>query len=129
MIFWDQHIKFKNRLHMYFNWINDGIIFINDIVNHEGKLSEIFILKKSPSGVRVTRSLVLYVCFVDRCLSFCTFSFWPLCCLFLYGFWLPLWYLQTLLTSIDIRKIVRFESKKTRVTYLPSIHISATQFG
>jgi hypothetical protein len=27
------------------------------------------------SGVSVTRSLVLYVCFVDRCLSFCTFSF------------------------------------------------------
>jgi hypothetical protein len=26
------------------------------------------------SGARVTRSLVLYVCFVDRCLSFCTFS-------------------------------------------------------
>jgi hypothetical protein len=26
-------------------------------------------------GVRVTRSLVLYACFVDRCLSFCTFSF------------------------------------------------------
>ena len=32
-------------------------------------------LRSSPvfSGVRVTRSLVLYVCFVDRCLSFCTF--------------------------------------------------------
>ena len=28
------------------------------------------------SGVPVTRSLVLCVCFVDRCLSF-----WPLCCL------------------------------------------------
>ena len=27
------------------------------------------------SGVRVTRSLVLCVCFVDSCLSFCTFSF------------------------------------------------------
>jgi hypothetical protein len=27
------------------------------------------------SRIRVTRSLVLYVCFVDRCLSFCTFSF------------------------------------------------------
>jgi hypothetical protein len=27
------------------------------------------------SGVRVTQCLVLYVCFVDRCLSFCTFSF------------------------------------------------------
>jgi hypothetical protein len=31
------------------------------------------------SWVRVTRSLVLCVCFVDRCLSF---FFWPLCCLF-----------------------------------------------
>ena len=27
------------------------------------------------SGVRVTRSLVLCVCFIDHCLSFCTFSF------------------------------------------------------
>jgi hypothetical protein len=26
-------------------------------------------------GFRVTRSLVLCVCFVDRCLSLCTFSF------------------------------------------------------
>ena len=33
------------------------------------------------SGVRITRSLVLYVCFVDRCLSFCPFS---LCCLFFF---------------------------------------------
>jgi hypothetical protein len=30
------------------------------------------------SGIRVNRSLVLCVCFVDRCLSF---FFWPLCCL------------------------------------------------
>ena len=30
------------------------------------------------SGVRVTRSLVLCVCFVDRCLSF---FFSPLCCM------------------------------------------------
>jgi len=27
------------------------------------------------SGIRVTRSLVLYICFVDHCLSFCPFSF------------------------------------------------------
>jgi hypothetical protein len=26
------------------------------------------------SGFRVTRSFALYVCFVERCLSFCTFS-------------------------------------------------------
>ena len=51
------------------------------------------------NGVRVTRSLVLYVCFVDRCLSFCTFSFGNcvVCSSSIYGFWLPLWYLQTLL--------------------------------
>ena len=40
------------------------------------------------SGVRVTRSLVLCVCFVDRYLSF---FFWPLCCLF----FLDLWNLNT----------------------------------
>jgi hypothetical protein len=51
----------------------------------------------------ITRSLVLYVCFVDRCLSFCTFSFGHcVVCSPIYGFWLPLWYLQTLL--IRIRK-------------------------
>jgi hypothetical protein len=33
------------------------------------------------SGFRVTRSLALCVCFVDRCLSF---FFWPLCCLFFF---------------------------------------------
>jgi hypothetical protein len=52
----------------------------------------------------VTRSLVLYVCFVNQCLSF---FFWSLCCIFffdiwilitplvslIYRFWLPLWYL------------------------------------
>ena len=38
------------------------------------------------SRVGVTRSLVLCVCLVDRCLFF-----WSLCCLFfsIYGFWLP----------------------------------------
>jgi hypothetical protein len=53
------------------------------------------------SGVRVTRPLVLYVCFVDRCLSFGTFSFGHcVVCSSIYGFWLPLWYLQTLLVYI-----------------------------
>ena len=54
------------------------------------------------SGVRVTRSLVLCVCFVDRCLSFCTFSFghYVVCSSSIYWFWLPLWYLQTILNVI-----------------------------
>ena len=50
------------------------------------------------SGVRVTRSLDLSVCLVDRCLSFCPFSFGH--CVVsssIYGFWWSLWYLQTLL--------------------------------
>ena len=34
-------------------------------------------LSSSPvfSGVHAARSVILYVCFVDRCLSVCTFSF------------------------------------------------------
>jgi hypothetical protein len=36
--------------------------------------------------------------FIDRCLSFCTFSFGHcIVCSSIYGFWLPLWYLQALL--------------------------------
>jgi len=53
------------------------------------------------SGVRVTRSLVLCVCFVDHCLSLCPFSFshCVVCPSAIYWFWLFLWYLQTLLTE------------------------------
>ena len=51
------------------------------------------------SGVRVTRSLVLYVCFVDRCLSFCPFPFGHcvVCSSSIYGFLLPFLYIQFLL--------------------------------
>ena len=44
-------------------------------------------------------NLLFYVsCFVDRCLSFCSFSFGHcvVCPSSIYGFWLPLWYIQTL---------------------------------
>ena len=50
------------------------------------------------SGVRVTRSLVLYVCFVDRCLSFCTFSLVIVSSVLLR--YTDSWYLKTLLNSI-----------------------------
>jgi len=43
------------------------------------------------SGVRVTRSLVVCVCFIDRCLSFYSFSFGHcVVCSSIYGFKLPL---------------------------------------
>ena len=48
------------------------------------------------SGDRVTRSLVLYVCFVDRCLSFYSFGHCVVCSSSIDGFWLPLWYIPTL---------------------------------
>ena len=55
------------------------------------------------SGIRVIRSLVLCVCFVDRCLSFCPFSFGHcVVCSLIYGFQLPLWYLQTLLIFTNL---------------------------
>ena len=40
------------------------------------------------SGVPVTRSLILYVCFVDRCVFFCAFSFGHcvVCSSSIYGF-------------------------------------------
>ena len=64
------------------------------------------------SGVHVTRSLVLYVCFVDRCLSFCTFSFGHCVgCSSIYDFWLPLWYLQTLLVFFLRRRVLCYKAK------------------
>ena len=58
------------------------------------------------SGVRVTRYLVLYVCFVDRCLSSCTYGHCVVCSL-IYRFCLLIWYLQTLLPCY--RRILKCE--------------------
>jgi hypothetical protein len=48
------------------------------------------------------QSLVLCVCFVDRCLFFCTYSFGDcvVCSVSIYRFWLSVWFLQTLLYKI-----------------------------
>ena len=86
-------------------------------------------LRSSPvfSRVGVTRSLVLYVCFVDRCLSFCTFSFGHcvVCSSSKYGFWLPIWYLQTLLLSIRWLKTYSSEIKHQLINQ-PSIQFIKT---
>jgi hypothetical protein len=95
------------------------------------------------SGVCVTRSLTLCVCFVDRCLSFCTFSFghsvvcssliygfllppfgilWPLCCLFFFDIRIlitSLWYLQALLTYI--KPLIRDQMKKKSYHYVITV--------
>jgi hypothetical protein len=52
--------------------------------------------------IKVNLPSYSYVCFVDRCLSFCTFPFGHcvVCSSSIYGFWLPLWYLQALVFAI-----------------------------
>ena len=52
----------------------DFLVFQFNTTNYPALL-QVFQLNGGFSGVRVTRSYVLCVCFVDRCLSFCTFSF------------------------------------------------------
>ena len=72
------------------------------------------------SGVRVTRSLIVYVCFVDRCLSFCTFSFGHcvVCSSSIYRFWLLLWYLQALFAGPN------YFTKKRERSYICVLEVS-----
>ena len=78
------------------------------------------------SGVRVTRSLVLYVCFVDRCFSFCTFSFGHcVVCPSIYRFWLPLWYLQTLLEIRFLRSRVFYVCEYLETEHTNHLNVSA----
>jgi hypothetical protein len=89
----------ENHRHVTSNW---------QTVSHNVVDVKWFLRAKSSSpvfsGVCVTRSLVLCVCFVDHCLSFCTFSFCHcvVCSSSIFEFWLPLCYLQTRLTCIYI---------------------------
>ena len=58
------------------------------------------------TGVRVARSLVFYIKFIDTCLSFFPFSFgdcifWPSS---INGVWLPLCYLQPFFRRVKIIK-------------------------
>ena len=71
-------------------------------------------LNSSPvfSGFRVTQSLVLWVCFVDRCLSFCPFSFGQC---FVFDTWIlitSLWYLLTLLIERAETSITSFHFQR-----------------
>ena len=96
-------LKSKFSLSRHFEYANEQITYHFWLWLVEQELLTLPEHLSSPpvfSGVRVTRSLVLYVCVPDRCLSFCAFSFGH--CVFsssIYGFWLSLWYLQTLLVN------------------------------
>jgi hypothetical protein len=88
------------------SWLHNGFVTrVKRRVSHVEQ--ELFTLPGHPSsfsvfsGVRVVRSLVLCVSFVDCCLSFYLFCFGHgvVCSSSNYGFWLPLWYYQTFLSS------------------------------
>ena len=75
-------------------------------------------------GVRVTRSLVLCVCFLNNCVSFCPFAFSHrvVCPFSIYGFWLSLWYLQTLhpealYTCIQHHRIMKWSTAKITINF------------
>jgi hypothetical protein len=80
------------------------------------------------SGVRVTWSLVLCVCFVDHCLSFSTFSFGHcvVCSSSIYGFWLPLWYLQTVLPLF--LHLVKMYKSITKQLSIPKVNVYISIF-
>jgi hypothetical protein len=77
------HLSIKLTQCMYWTFILSSIWNKNTIPEHLS-LPPVF------SEVRVTRSLVLCVCFVDRCLSF---FFWPLCCRFFFNLRILITYL------------------------------------
>jgi hypothetical protein len=85
-------------------------------------------LSSSPvfSGVGVTPYLVLCVFIVDRCLSFCTFSFGHcvVCSSSIYGFWLPLWYLRTPRTDIINKKNNNKKQNKNTTSEQNQNHIN-----
>ena len=68
---------------------------------------ELLILPEHPvfSGVRVTRSLVLCICFVDRCLFFFSFGNCVVCSYSIYGFGQPFGIFKLFLNWILIKLI------------------------
>ena len=77
-------VKLKSSLRKFYGRHHDLV----DVMEYLLTLPEHLSSPPVFSGVRVTRSLVLYVCFVDRCLSFYNFSFihCVVCSSSIYGF-------------------------------------------
>ena len=78
------------------NWYHQAAWFVIAYI----LLLTLLVHLSSPPVFSGVRSLVVCACFVDLCLSFCTFSFGHcvVCSSSIYGFWLPFWYFQTLPT-------------------------------
>ena len=108
-MFYGRHHDLVDRYEIsvsHHSWLITGFVtrLIRRVPLVEQKLLTLPEFTPSFSGVRVIRSLVLCVCFVDRCLSFSPFSFGHfVACSSIYGFWLPLWYLHDIVLSVILR--------------------------
>jgi hypothetical protein len=72
------------------------------------------------SEVRVAQSLVFCVVLCRSFLSFCPLSFcYCVFCPSIYRFWLPLWYLQTLLTSFIDKTDIPSSQEKLFINHGP----------
>jgi hypothetical protein len=106
--FWFQHLKNMHAMQVCFivtlvwqyvyRWLESVLHVLARLTRRVPLVEqELLVLPQHLSSLRflievcVTRSLVLYVCFVDCCLSFCIFSFGHcvVCSSSIYGFWLP----------------------------------------
>ena len=87
-MFYISCLRYQHQCYGCHRWSRNCLLIIRDTWVHQGF-----------SGVRVTRPLVLCVCFVDRCLSFCPFFYWPLCCLFFFDLWILITHLVSSSTS------------------------------
>jgi hypothetical protein len=71
-------VSFLTAPHCQFRGVlRSPLVNTSRSIPHSWLITGFVIRLSSPpvfSEVRVTRSLALYVCFVDRCLSFCTFD-------------------------------------------------------
>ena len=60
-----------------------------------------------PTSTYKQEKACVCLCFVDRFLSFCTFAFGNcIVCSSIYGFWIPLCYIQTLVTFYNLYAIL-----------------------
>ena len=96
------NILITNWFYFFNNWIASISVFLIYIHKPWMYIFRFINSCNDRNGrIHVTRRLVLYLCFVDRCFSFCSFSCCHcVVCSSIYGFWLPLWNLQTLLINV-----------------------------
>jgi hypothetical protein len=92
-------MNFPSRwLQQWLAFVRRKLLFLWSKEAQLGRGAGIFYIHFFFQNADVTRSFVVCVCFVGRCLSFCTFSFCYCVVWFssIYAFGIPLWCLQTL---------------------------------